>query len=409
MQTIGCTPHSTQRKSSVVSQCLRNSSSRFNSRLTENHSDSPEVKIVGERSLDDSVRAMSKKSDIMYNSKLQKSAFKGSAPQALCPAPNAHSDVNDSQSFSFRARDSTTGGKLPVHRPRRVVKPGPLFKGGCVTGSNSNKFHVSKSEIDNYNSIVKLALSEFQGEDAVNLSGVRCTFWALRDSLKPGEVVKSFVVSVFAYSLFSKPSGHPVNSRRHYFFSKPSGHPDQLLKDVDEADQDVLARAFRRSSKARPLNQSNMLFYPTFFQDHWFVFAVDIKDRMYVILDSVFKKDDEYQVFVRGRLRNSFEIHWDKYVGLDMGYENYEFVYLAGPEQPPENTTDSGIYCMMFLEHWMSTRTSLTPIFSHTDIPQELQFLLAFPLGTCKIIFQRSLYVICLLDKMFLLYYAIIN
>jgi len=36
--------------------------------------------------------------------------------------------------------------------------------------------------------------------------------------------------------------------------------------------------------------------------------------------------------------RNSFEIHWDKYVGLDMGYENYEFVYLAGPEQPPENT-----------------------------------------------------------------------
>ncbi|XP_039824536.1 uncharacterized protein LOC120686402 isoform X2 [Panicum virgatum] len=366
MQTIGCTPHSTQRKSSAVSQRLRNSSSRFNSRLTENHSDSPEVKIVGERSLDDSVRAMSKKSDIMYNSKLQKSAFKGSAPQALCPAPNARSDVNDSQSFSFRARDSTTGGKLPVHGPRRVVKPGPLFKGGCVTGSNSNKFHVSKSEIDNYNSIVKLALSEFQGEDAVNLSGVRCTFWALGDSLKPGGVVKSFVVSVFAYSLFSKPSGHPVNSRRHYFFSNIS---DQLLKDVDEADQDVLARAFRRSSKASPLNQSNMLFYPTFFQDHWFVFVVDIKDRMYVILDSVFKKDDEYQVFVRGRLRNSFEIHWDKYVGLDMGFENYEFVYPAVPEQPPENTTDSGIYCMMFLEHWMSTRTSLTTIFSHTDIP----------------------------------------
>jgi len=90
---------------------------------------------------------------------------------------------------------------------------------------------------------------------------------------------------------------------------------------------------------------------------------------MYVILDSVFKKDDEYQVFVRGRLRNSFEIHWDKYVGLDMGFKNYEFVYPAVPEQPPENTTDSGIYCMMFLEHWMSTRTSLTTIFSHTHIP----------------------------------------
>jgi hypothetical protein len=36
--------------------------------------------------------------------------------------------------------------------------------------------------------------------------------------------------------------------------------------------------------------------------------------------------------------RNSFEIHWDKYVGLDMGFENNEFVYLVVPEQSQENT-----------------------------------------------------------------------
>ncbi|RLN43309.1 hypothetical protein C2845_PM01G20320 [Panicum miliaceum] len=59
---------------------------------------------------------------------------------------------------------------------------------------------------------------------------------------------------------------------------------ENLMKDVAEADQDVLSRAFKRSSKARPLNQSNM--------------------------------------------RDSFEFYWDKYIGLDMGFEQYGFAYL---------------------------------------------------------------------------------
>jgi hypothetical protein len=55
-------------------------------------------------------------------------------------------------------------------------------------------------------------------EDAVSLSGVRCTFWSLRESLKLGGFVNTFVVSYFCYSLFSKPNGHPDFSKRHYFF-----------------------------------------------------------------------------------------------------------------------------------------------------------------------------------------------
>jgi len=52
-----------------------------------------------------------------------------------------------------------------------------------------------------------------------------------------------------------------------------------------------------------------------------------------------------------------------------MGFEDYEFAYPIVPEQPLDNTTDSGIYAMMFLEHWLSPRTSLTTIFSQQDIP----------------------------------------
>ena len=60
--------------------------------------------------------------------------------------------------------------------------------------------------------------NSFFSEDAVNIFGVRCTFWSLGDSLKPGGFVKSFVVSAFCFSLFQKPNGHPDSSKRHYFF-----------------------------------------------------------------------------------------------------------------------------------------------------------------------------------------------
>lgn len=51
---------------------------------------------------------------------------------------------------------------------------------------------------------------------------VRCTFWALGESLKPNGMVKNFVISAFCYYLFSLPNGHPDVSKRHYFFSNIS-------------------------------------------------------------------------------------------------------------------------------------------------------------------------------------------
>ncbi|RLN11233.1 hypothetical protein C2845_PM09G07380 [Panicum miliaceum] len=245
MQTLDFTPYTTQRNFFDASKSLMNSSSRFNS-----------------QSLADSVRALSKKSDDMYNLKLKKSGLRLSTPQAMCPSSSRPTDENPSQSFAYRSRDSSAGGKLPIR-----------------------------------------ALDVLQNQE-------------------------------------------------------------HLMKDVDEADQDLLARAFRRSSKAHPLNQSNM-------------------GCSFLEISSA-----------HSHFRNSLEFHWDKYVRLDMVFEDYEFVYPVVPEQPLDNTfwsfstnifklhmvfiivfsifgnTDSGIYTMMFLEHWLSPRTSLTSVFSHSDIPK---------------------------------------
>jgi hypothetical protein len=56
-------------------------------------------------------------------------------------------------------------------------------------------------------------------EDAVYYGGVRCNYWSLGESLKPGGCVNNFVVAAFCYHLFCSPKGHPNDSKRHYFFS----------------------------------------------------------------------------------------------------------------------------------------------------------------------------------------------
>jgi len=307
---------------------------------------------------------MSRKAEQLYNSNLQVSAKTPNPVTAVGICASAHHFDFTSQSQPFKIRDSSTGGKQPLHGPRRLAFPGPVLHGDFVT--NNKRFAVTKSEIQNYKVICKLASSKFQSEDAVNLFGVRCTFWCLGESLKPGGQVKSFIVSAFCFSLFQKPNGHPDTSKRHYFFPNIG---ENLLKDIDDADQDILGRAFIKSSKARPLKHSNLLVFPTCFEDHWFVFIVGIKDKKYVMLDSYYKETDEFQEIVGERMRDSFEHHWKKFLGFEMGFDDYDFMYPVVPEQPLDNNSDSGIYAMMFIEHWTSPRTLLTSVFTSEDIP----------------------------------------
>jgi hypothetical protein len=44
------------------------------------------------------------------------------------------------------------------------------------------------------------------------------------------------------------------------------------------------------------------------------MFIVDIKDRMFVFLDSYYSKDDEYQEHVRDLLISHVQVNWDRYI-----------------------------------------------------------------------------------------------
>ena len=68
------------------------------------------------------------------------------------------------------------------------------------------------------------------------------------------------------------------------------------------------------------------LFFPPCFEDHWFVFIVNLKDRKYVILDSLHKQNDDFQVFIRERLVSILVF---PIIFLSPSHIIYEFSHLS--------------------------------------------------------------------------------
>uniref|UniRef100_K4A0X4 Ubiquitin-like protease family profile domain-containing protein n=1 Tax=Setaria italica TaxID=4555 RepID=K4A0X4_SETIT len=263
--------------------------------------ESLEIKVLGEKTLTQNVRDMIRKLDEMCNLK-----FCASGASLRTPIRVVDSDFHGPESSSdkpsarqpYLSRDSPTGGKLPLHGPRRVVKPSTLFHGEFQTAKQ--KISVSNSKLKNYKSLCSLASSKFSNEDVVCLGKVRCAFLSLGESLKPGGFVNPFIISTYCYSLYVKSTGTSDTSKSHFF----ANIGENLLK------------------------ESEQLFFPTLYNNHWFVFVVNIKDHNFVFLDS-------YTIKIMNFL---------KYV-------------------------DSRIYAMMFLEHWKSPRSVLCKVFNSTDIP----------------------------------------
>ncbi|RCV20503.1 hypothetical protein SETIT_4G061000v2 [Setaria italica] len=218
---------------------------------------SPNIQIVGSRTLAENVHDMVQKADALYNA--NSNNFKSSiqTPSVrkihVCPS-NSSLDPESFQKFpDFKVRNSSTGGKVPIHGPRRLVVPSHFLADKIVT--QSNKYHVSKSKIANYQATCSLASSSSSSENAVLFGGVRCTFWSLGEYLKRGGCVNNFVIVTFCYHFFCTPKGHPNDSKRHYFFSNIS-----------------------------------------------FLFIVDIKDSKFVFLDSYYTKNDEYHAYVKDQM-----------------------------------------------------------------------------------------------------------
>jgi len=124
---------------------------------------SPEVRIVGAKSFSTCVGEVTKKTNDIYNSKLDLGGSSSTPSQPLTRSTHLSlpSYARLSHSFAPKSQVVSTGGKVPLHGPRRLLNPGPLFRGDYET-FKSKFYQVSKSEVENYKILCKLASSEFQ-------------------------------------------------------------------------------------------------------------------------------------------------------------------------------------------------------------------------------------------------------
>jgi len=90
---------------------------------------SPKVQVLKEATLFQRVRDMTGRSDEMYNKKFcSTSSFINTPFGSIAPTLHGHCSENSSYPLvSHQYRDPSTSGKVPIHGPRRVVKPGTLF------------------------------------------------------------------------------------------------------------------------------------------------------------------------------------------------------------------------------------------------------------------------------------------
>ena len=107
------------------------------------------------------------------------------------------------------------------------------------------------------------------------------------------------------------------------------------------------------------------LYFLTFYEDHWFVFVVDIKDRKFVFLDSFYSELHAYQQYVREKMVCfdssalffcfvlvinylmiflyfliqilEFQFWWNRFVKTDTKFREYGVIYPSVPKQSLDN------------------------------------------------------------------------
>uniref|UniRef100_A0A0E0EVF2 Ubiquitin-like protease family profile domain-containing protein n=1 Tax=Oryza meridionalis TaxID=40149 RepID=A0A0E0EVF2_9ORYZ len=310
-------------------------------RALQDITNSPEVVCLGSNNCSDRAKNLCIKSEHIYNK----------TNQFDCNFKVSGSGMNKSGS-------SSSGGKLPPHGPRRPLMPSRHASDPFVPVRR--RFPVSEEENKHYIAICCLACSRWQKLQAVDIDNVRMTFSLFGNSLKSGGDVSNYVMFAFCRLMFH--NNHPSKSKKNYFFSSIG---DKLLNELAFDEMAKIKKCFDGAATARKLHLCDMLFFPINHLDHWFLFIVNLKDRMLAFLDSLHHKSDPYFEGIIPMLINNFQIVWDKFECSAIDFNSFRVFFPPVPRQ--EFSCDSGIFVMKCIELW-SPRVVLLNLLSKDDI-----------------------------------------
>lgn len=188
----------------------------------------------------------------------------------------------------------------------------------------------------------------------------------LGNSFKPRGWVVSYVVNAYRQKLFS--DNHPRTSQRHYFFHTATEYfLEKWRTEVGRLSfKDKVLKSFYGVGKARQLELSNELFFPTLHESHWFVFLVDLKAQKFIFLDSKYEEDSEYHRNIKDMTITNFIPAWRDANLRNMGFSQYQTAYPILPKQVGRD--DCGIFTIKKMETYRA-RNPLQTIFQSKDVP----------------------------------------
>ncbi|TVT99936.1 hypothetical protein EJB05_54651, partial [Eragrostis curvula] len=309
--------------------------------LSQGLEDNNDVTITGDRTANDKLSAMCHDSDQYYDNSI------GTSDQLA---------VNGSSS-----------GKLANHRARRVHVRSRYQVSPYM--NERPKICLTNREKEVYDVVLQLSRSDHDNELAVLYKHVKVTFNSLGSSLGPNGKVQIFVVNAYCMYLFD--TKHPRESYTHFFFTKVS---DYLLECYtspakEKELRDYAVKSFNGANSVRKLYNSNLLYFPIFYRNHWLPIVVDLKNRCYLYLEpdcANYGPDSAYHRQMKETFAKNFFAIWVQTVQLDCGIPLLKGPYFVDvPQQLNEN--DGGVFILKLLEVF-EPNVNLHQKFTQVDI-----------------------------------------
>ncbi|XP_066323961.1 uncharacterized protein [Miscanthus floridulus] len=221
---------------------------------------------------------------------------------------------------------------------------------------------ITEEEVCYYNAICGLAHSQWSGWKAVEFSLLTSvTYSSLGESVEPGGKVDNYFVSGMCCYFFE--DVHPRQSKKHFFYPKVGG---SLYTYNCSDDVRIVQKSFIGANSTYKLHLSDKLCFPVVLHKHWFVFIVDLKNKMFVFLDSYFDSNANFQIDASSKLIIAFKECWYQHAEGYTSLEDFSVSYPAVPKQ--NNIVDCGIFAVKFMELW-DKDIDLRNVFDQSDIP----------------------------------------
>ncbi|CAL5002075.1 unnamed protein product [Urochloa decumbens] len=333
---------------------------------------SPDVVFVKEERFIDRLKLMCDRSDKLYNK------ASGSLKQR-CVGFNKDTEAGKS------GVDHKPSPSMSVVNDEDLVpsKADVLCVDVPACLDSNSKFSVTPRERRNYAAVCKLACTRTHSKaDIIDIGGCNIKFFSLGDSMAPGGKICTYIINclcrkfflderptffeaLFLLICFFKFSNNSVwlhNSYMYLIFVFIL--QDILLSDSD--DFSYIEKCFNGAARVLALPLCENLCFPVLYNNHWFLFVVDLKTKRFLFLDSYYSKDDDYSVVARRKLIPNFRSAWDTFVGSDAEWHRFRIGYPHVPKQ--QNTLDCGIFVIKYMELW-KFGCQIKQDFSHEDVP----------------------------------------